>query len=193
MDHCVCTKCLTQIDFDTQRDELVCPNCSSTEIVTANNLVGRRCPKCSSGMIERSSPIRWPLDPDWEELPVPDIVKDIVAYHNNRKSLASLAAAAAKLDKVDLFVILLNLIKWWEGNSLAAMCGKTLEPRAFLELNPDWTWCKLLPDLLTAVPELARLVVVEGMKCQFNDSVTIDERRGIKNYVRKHVKHFFWA
>jgi len=68
MKHCVCTECIMQFDLDPDRDPVVCPKCSSNAVELAVNLIGKKCPSCRKGKIERSSPFRLKPDPDWESL-----------------------------------------------------------------------------------------------------------------------------
>ena len=194
-EHCVCLACLAQIDLDTKRDELTCDKCSSTDVIAANDMVGKACPNCSNGTIERSSPIRWKLDEDWETLPVPGIVKDLVVFHNTREVPDSLMAAQTTADKHgehNFFTVACRLLEWWEGDYF----GDTEEEMAqqdSAEMNPRWTWCKALPDVLRCTPQLRSLVSIGKKSCSFPASVSANERRGIKNYLRKHMEHSVWS
>jgi DNA-directed RNA polymerase subunit RPC12/RpoP len=52
---CICLSCSMRVELDPQRDERVCPACGSTEIKTVNELEGKTCPTCKSGIV-RSYP-----------------------------------------------------------------------------------------------------------------------------------------
>lgn len=195
IEHCVCLTCLAQFDLDTERDELVCEKCSSANVITANDLVGKPCPSCSKGTIERSSPIRWKLDVDWESLPVPNVVKDLVVYHNTRQLPDSLTNAQVVADKHgahNFSTVACRLLQWWEGDYFGAT-EEEMDQQDSAEMNPQWTWCKALPDVLNSTPALASLVSIGKKSCSFPPSVTTEERGGIKNYLRKHLVHSMWS
>ncbi len=191
-DFCVCLNCLAQCDLDLDRDPRQCAKCGSTDVRTANEMIGRECPQCHSGTIERSSPIRWKLDDNWESMPVPSIVKDLVEFHNTRDVPTSLSAAAEtanRFEKYDFFVLASRLLDWWEGDYGA----DDTEPKDTKKMDPEWTWCKVLPSVLEISPELARIVQIRGKACCFTDQVTSEERCGMKNYVRKHREHMLYT
>jgi len=130
MQHCVCMECLAQFDLDIDRDPLFCLNCSSSAIETAKNLLDKQCPSCRKGKIEKSSPFRLKPDPDWESLPVPEIVKDMVEYlnsrdkerrldtHNAPESLAEASQVDRKYGYGEFSTIVYKLCGWWQGNFL---------------------------------------------------------------------------
>lgn len=49
---CVCVECLTIVQLDLKRDESLCNNCGSKQVVSLANLRGRMCPKCRKGTIQ---------------------------------------------------------------------------------------------------------------------------------------------
>jgi hypothetical protein len=186
--HCVCLDCVSQFDLDLERDAAVCSKCSSPKIKSLRELVGKPCPRCKVGLIEEGSPIRWKLDPDWEKLPVPQIVKDLADFHETRIVPASLqpaSDAANAFSAHNFFIVASRLLGWWEGEYFS----KEKDQKDSAEMQPQWTWCKALPAVLKEVPSLAELVVIRDRRCWFAETVTTDVRRGIKNYLRKHLKH----
>src|SRR5262249_46109340 len=78
--HCVCLDCLKQFNLDLERDAAVCPECASPRVRSLRDLIGQMCPRCKVGRIEEGSVVRWKLDPDWEQLPVPQVVKDLTEF-----------------------------------------------------------------------------------------------------------------
>jgi len=189
---CVCLSCLHQFELDLDRDARVCPKCAAAQVSTLRELVGQSCPKCKIGVFEESSPIQWKLDPDWETLPVPQIVKDLLQFEEDREVPASLqkaAEAASGIESNSLIYVALDLLGWWEGNYLT----RKKEQKPSVEMNPQWTWCKALPAVLLVTPALAELVVIRDSRCWFTESTSDDVKRGIKNYIRKHRKHIVEA
>ena len=81
---CICRQCLIQTELDLKRDRRTCPSCGSGDVRSVHELIGKPCPRCEVGIVEAGSPIRWPLDPDWDLLPVPAVVKDMVRYEDDR-------------------------------------------------------------------------------------------------------------
>ena len=55
--HCICGRCLQQFDLDLDRDARVCPGCSSPDVRSLRESVGKRCPQCKVGLIEEGSPV----------------------------------------------------------------------------------------------------------------------------------------
>ena len=51
--HCVCMDCLAEFDLDVQRDVIACPSCESPRASTVIELIGKSCPKCKGGTIQR--------------------------------------------------------------------------------------------------------------------------------------------
>ncbi|HEX8915107.1 MAG TPA: hypothetical protein VF796_22340 [Humisphaera sp.] len=210
--HCVCLACVRQFDLDPRRDPVACPACSSAAVRSALDSVGRECPKCKAGVVREGSPIRWTLDPDRAALPVPQVVKDLVAYERDREppppglraaydAVYRGAAEGRYGDPATYrhrrppeyhrpFATLANwLLGWWEGDYFGRASGGGTEPNPSLEMNPRWTWCKVLPDVLRLTPDLDRLVTVRDGGVWFRDDVSDDVRRGIKNYIREHRVH----
>ena len=211
MQHCVCMECLAQFDLDADRDPLVCPGCSSNAVEFEKNLIDNQCPSCRKGKIEQTSPFRMKPDPDWESLPVPEIVKDMVEYLNRDReqpletnnipvSLKIASHIDQKYGSGEFSTIVYELCSWWQGNFLGST-PEEQDQKDSMELNMRWGWCKALPDVLDAVPALAELVtvrsvqtapafskslVVHSHRCLFQASVDPETRRGIKNYVRKY-------
>ena len=186
--HCICGRCLQQFDLDLDRDARVCPGCSSPDVRSLRESVGKRCPQCGVGLIEEGSLVRWELDADWEQLPVPEVVKDLLRLLEDRKvpeALRPAAAAAERFDRNTLFTVGWRLLDWWEGEYFS----KDQEQKDSEEMQPQWTWCMALPEVLRVTPALAELVVIRGGRCWFAEGVSAEVRRGIKNYLRKHRKH----
>jgi hypothetical protein len=186
--HCVCLDCLKQIDLDLERDAVVCPECSSAQVRSLRDLIGQKCPRCRVGIIEEGSLVRWKIDPDWERLPVPQVVKDLTEFAENRQVPVSLRRAAEVADtfgKHNFFTVAVRLLGWWEGDYFS----KDQEQQDSTEMRPQWTWCKALPLVLEATPALAELVSIRGGRCWFAEGVSQDVRWGIKNYLRKHRTH----
>ena len=50
--YCVCLNCLAQHELDFDKDEKTCKICGSSKIVSENQLVGNKCPKCEDGDFE---------------------------------------------------------------------------------------------------------------------------------------------
>lgn len=51
-----CSNCHKVVQRDPARDSLICPECSSTDIVYVEDLVGRQCPQCAAGtMVEKAT------------------------------------------------------------------------------------------------------------------------------------------
>lgn len=195
MSHCVCIQCLTQLDLDTDRDPMLCDKCGSDHVQTAIHLIGNPCPLCQVGSIEKSSPVRWKLDPDWQSLPVPQIVKDWVLFDKTRDVPPSLTAAfdaAERYDEGNFYTVTCRILGWWEGNYFASTEAE-MDQQDAEEMNPRWTWCKALAEILASSPSLADLIVIRRGSCTFNPSVTAEVRRGIKNYLRKHREHIVWS
>ena len=51
--HCLCTICLSKFDLDLNVDERKCLKCGSEEVYTENEMVGKECPRCHKGFIEK--------------------------------------------------------------------------------------------------------------------------------------------
>ena len=51
--HCVCPACLSKFDLDVDQDERRCPECGSGEIYTEEEMIGKECPRCHKGIIEK--------------------------------------------------------------------------------------------------------------------------------------------
>ena len=190
--HCIREDCLHQFDLDWDRDAHQCPACASNRIATLRNLIGKKCPRCKVGLIEAISPIQWKLDPDWEQLPVPELVKDLVAYENNREvpeSLRETLETCIRIDKAGLITFTNWMLGWWEGEYFGEALGSGTEQHDSLKMNKDWTWCTVIRELLPRTPALAELVVIHNNHCWFAPGVTADTRRGMKNYIRKYRRH----
>jgi DNA-directed RNA polymerase subunit RPC12/RpoP len=186
--NCVCLDCLKQFDLDLQRDAVLCPTCSSPQVCSVRDITGKRCPRCKVGLIEEGSLVRWELDSDWEELPVPQVVKDLVQFQREWRISPTLQRAAEIADcfgEHNFFTVACRLLGWWEGDYFQ----KDTEQKDSCEMQKQWTWCKALPEVLKATPDLAELVVIRNWRCWFADGVPTEVRRGIKNYLRKHIKH----
>lgn len=186
--HCVCLACVEQFDLDLERDERVCPKCSAQQVRSSEELIGESCPRCQVGLIEEGSIVRWKLDPDWENLPVPQVVKDLLQYDTDPtgpESLKPAIEAANRLGDHNFVILVARLLCWWEGDYFS----EDREQQDSKEMNPRWTWCKALPDVCSLLPQLAELITVRSGRCWFADGVTPDMRRGIKNYLRKHRVH----
>jgi hypothetical protein len=187
--HAVCLRCLQQFDIDLEKDARSCPACKSPEIRTAADAVGQPCPACKLGTVERGSP-QPPLDADWEQLPVPRIVKDLVSFDNSRETPESLKVGyelAESVSEGSFTAIAALLLSWWE--ELLWLESRSDEPDESIPMRPEWRWSQALPGVLAATPELARLVVVEKARCRFAPDLSEDVRRGMKNYCRKHRDH----
>jgi len=190
--HCVCLDCLKQFDLDLERDAAVCPECSSPQVRSLRDLIGQKCPRCKVGLIEEGSVVRWKLDPDWEQLPVPQVVKDLTEFAEHRRVPGSLERAAEisnSFGEHNFFTVAVRLLGWWEGDYFS----KDQEQQDSAEMQRQWTWCKALQAVLKATPALADLVVIRGGRCWFAEGVGPEVRRGIKNYLRKHRKHVVWS
>ncbi|MDY3558880.1 hypothetical protein R5W23_006056 [Gemmata sp. JC673] len=190
--HCVCLDCLRQFDLDLERDAVLCLECSSRQVRSLRESVGQKCPRCKVGLIEEGSVIRWKLDPDWEQLPVPQVVDDLMKFVEHRRvpgSLERAAEVANSFGEGNFFVVALRLLRWWEGDYFS----QDQEQKDSAEMQPQWTWCMALPDVLKSTPAIAELVVIRGGRCWFAESVSPEARRGIKNYLRKHRKHVVWS
>lgn len=186
--HCICTECLMQFDLDLERDALACPECSSPQVRSLRELIGKECPRCKVGLIEEGPLVRWKLDPDWERLPVPQVVKDLTEFAEQRRvppALQQAAEIANSFGEHNFFTVAVRLLGWWEGDYFS----KDQEQKDSAEMQRQWTWCKALPAILEATPALAELVVIRSGRCWFAKEVLLDVRRGIKNYLRKHRTH----
>lgn len=51
--HCLCTACLSKFDLDVNVDERKCPKCGSEKVYTEEEMVGKECPRCRKGIIEK--------------------------------------------------------------------------------------------------------------------------------------------
>jgi len=58
--YCICLDCLNVFEADISpnadgfsKDEKICPNCESKNVKTELELVGKKCPSCKEGSIER--------------------------------------------------------------------------------------------------------------------------------------------
>lgn len=115
---CVCLDCLHQFNLDLKRDARRCPDCASERVCATLELVGKPCPKCNDGIIERGSPIRWKLGPDSASLPVPEIVKELVACEKTRvltpslRQPAAIVAQVPGVERSDLTSITCHLLDW---------------------------------------------------------------------------------
>ena len=189
---CVCSTCLTQFTLDIERDPRICPACASPEVATLRELIGKRCPRCRVGTIEEGSLVRWTLDPDADRLPVPQVVRELVQFEDDRQVPESLRAAAQFAESLGdhtFLTVVSRLLRWWEGDYFS----KDKEPKDSLEMPAPSFLCKALPEVLRGAPSLAALIVIRGNHCEFAPTVAADERRGIKNYVRRHRKHEVWC
>lgn len=50
---CLCPACLNKFDLDVTKDERKCPKCGSGEVHTSEEMVGKECPRCHKGIIEK--------------------------------------------------------------------------------------------------------------------------------------------
>lgn len=186
--HCICLECLKQFDLDLLRDVRACPECSSLQVHKLDDQIGQTCPRCKTGIIEERSIVQWKLDPDWEQLSVPQVVKDLTEFQVQRQVPASLqqaAEVASSFGTHNFFTITATLLDWWEGDYFS----KDREQKDFVDMQPQWTWCKALPAVLEVTPALAKLLTIRRGRCYFAKEVSPDTRRGIKNYLRKHRPH----
>lgn len=177
--NCVCKECLRQFDLDLEVDARVCPICHSIQVRTLSELIGQTCPQCKIGVLEVDP--RW-LDPDWERLPVPQTVKDLLAVaekHSITPALERARQVAEVLGEGTFLTLVTRLLDWWQGGA-----WRELQPDCRY-YQPQWTWCKSLPLLLSELPDLAELIVIRKFQCCFRESVSQDVRRGIKNFIRK--------
>ena len=60
-DYAVCIDCLTQLSLDLKRDERRCAKCGSGRVSTVHELVGKACPQCKVGTVERGSGVQLSL------------------------------------------------------------------------------------------------------------------------------------
>src|SRR5262249_55735689 len=162
----ICLDCLKQFDLDLERDARACPACSSPQVRSLRELIAQKCPCCKVGLIEEGSLVRWKLDPDWERLPVPQVVKDLTEFAEQRRLPASLQQAAEianSFGEHNFITVAIRLLNWWEGDYFS----KHQEQKDSAEMRPQWTWCKALPAVLEATPALTELVVIRGGRCWF--------------------------
>lgn len=181
---CVCFSCLSQFQLDMEHDKIVCPTCASSEVRTINQIIGQNCPRCKKGIIERVSPVRWQLDSGWEQLPVPQVVKDLVEYGNSHSISPSLSKAVRLVDSArsDYFSLAVSkLLEWWEGDNLDE------EQKDFMEATPKMS--DLVSVIMSACPPLAELITIQHTRLLFAEGIDADVLRGIKNYIRKHRFH----
>ena len=193
---CVCLTCLRQFPLDLKRDQRVCTGCSSGDVRATSELVDQPCPKCKRGTIKAGSLIRWQLDPDRGSLPVPQVVRDLVAYEKSRQVPASLRQTYEALQRIpgierDTFpTISVHLLGWWEGDAF----GEDQEPRPSPgPYDLKWPWVQGFRLVVEGTPELHRLIRWDNGHWYFRDAITADERRGIKNYVREHWQPPVWS
>lgn len=190
--HCACLACFEQFNLDLYRDLRRCPKCASTSVKSAREFVDSSCPKCGAGTIRRSSPIRWKLDPDRATLPVPQIVKDLVAFNETGELPNSLREVHEVISFqnpgagiFDMQAITVRLLDWW----LERPSKRLVEGTPTLgSLDVSRLWVQALKYAVEAVPELSRLMRWEGNSCNMNEEIGPMERRGIKNYVREHYQ-----
>lgn len=186
--HCVCLKCTRLFECDFERDDCVCPTCESNDIETAWGMVGETCPVCSHGTIERGSPVRWKLDPDWETLPVPSFTKKLVEACNRRMCADLLSDEVTFLElreqeKAAFFAEfgLQAVAFWWEGFWSDGVLQHEVP------LSGTISGLKCLRRVLPFIPELADIIEINAASVRFRQTTSKDERRGINNYVKKHI------
>lgn len=49
---CLCLDCLSQFRIDVKKEEKKCPQCSSLNVKTQEEMVSQSCPKCKEGIIQ---------------------------------------------------------------------------------------------------------------------------------------------
>ena len=185
-EYAVCVGCLHHFEVDTKRDERRCPDCNNCEIATAREAVGKPCPQCRSGIIEIGSPTRWKLDPDWQQLPVPEIVKDLLEYTDKGAVSPSLQRANNAVTQIfnkDLVLLVIHtILDWWEGKY------PYMDEPSEITLKSERLG-RIANAVLEITPELSAFITCSGQSCRFIETLTTDTRRGITNYVRKHRRH----
>lgn len=190
--NCICGSCFEQFDLDLERDSRKCPACASQNVCSVQELIDHPCPRCKTGLIKEVSPIRWKLDPGWETLPVPEIVKQLVQFHNDRvipDSLKPAASAADQFRENMFFLVILKMLDWWEGDFLS----DNTDPKESLSIHPGHNWLEAFLAVVELTPGLRELIEIRNHCCFFVDQVSPDVRRGIKNHVRKHLECEVWT
>lgn len=191
--YCACLGCLKQFDLDLKRDAVICPACHGYQVRSLRQLIGQSCPNCKTGLIEEGSVVHWKLDPDWEQLPVPQIVKDLTEFANRSRVPSSLQstshAVAERFDEPLLlfWYVALRLLDWWEGDYFS----RDQDQKESAELRGKLH--DTLQVVLPATPALDELVVLRDGWWWFAEDVGPDVRRGIKNYIRKNRIHVMWS
>lgn len=135
--HAVCLQCLHQFDIDLEKDVRRCPACASYEIQTAAEAEGQPCPACKAGTIKRGLP-QPQFDADWEQLPVPRIVKDLVSFEKSREVPESLKVGyelAESVSEGGFITIAALLLTWWE--ELLWLESRSEEPDESIPMRPE--------------------------------------------------------
>jgi hypothetical protein len=109
------------------------------------------------------------------------IIAEFVDYVENRTTGNTLASVQGKIEATDLRILAIKLLGWLKE---MARTGKH-RPLAF---NNTYTWCHNLLTLLSNIPQLNDLLVVDGNHIDFRDTLPADERVEIARYVDDHYK-----
>ena len=117
-------------------------------------------------------------------------MKDLVTFEKSRAVPESLKAGyelAESVSEGGFTTIAALLLRWRE--ELLWLKSKSEEPDESIPMRPEWRWSRALPGVLTATPELARLVAIEKARCRFAPDLSENDRRGMNNFIRKHLDH----
>ncbi|MDQ7826823.1 MAG: hypothetical protein RDV48_28755 [Candidatus Eremiobacteraeota bacterium] len=203
-ERCACLRCLTMVSLDLARDPRACPSCGSTEVKSLTELIGQPCPGCGRGVfLSGKKPVK--LDNDRHLLPVPEVVKTIVALVNCDGPGQQNSPEPRELSRAWKRYSALPSEDNGNVKSLYFTFPLSLLLRGFSDYpgqeSGDYQWevCEnpgqALDDeifqslllILQETPGLCGLVSLSGGKMRFDERVPEEVRRGIRNYVREHL------
>jgi len=107
------------------------------------------------------------------------IVVDLINYVAKRPGSGMLNSALKTIGETEVRIIAIKLLGWFKEQ---ARSGR----RSSLHYNEHHTWCRNLNTLVTEIPELNELLLVDGRRIDFSSNVSDDDRVEITEFVDAH-------
>jgi hypothetical protein len=100
-------------------------------------------------------------------------ISELLDYFNSEEPNPALATVVETLGQKNVRVIATELFSWLKRQ-------KRFEHEKPLELKQQYAWCQELPLMLEQWPALGELFMVSAGRCDFRESVSIDQRHQIR-------------
>ncbi len=111
-----------------------------------------------------------------------NIVKEVIDFVEKGRVGAALRGMHTKFGKIELRLFCINLASWWARSTLMQ------SHHPYLPLHPTSPGYVPFCEFVMDVAELNDLVVVNGDRCEFRDSVSREEWNSINEYARLNYK-----